>query len=173
MPLHRNRPGAFFLAQALFAFATLAWIFQAATPSLAQENPVEEAQREILLVESKNGTHRFQVELALNAEERNRGLMERQSLPPASGMLFLFEPPRRVGMWMKNTLIPLDMLFIDSGGIIRFIAHRRQPHSLDVVSAPVLTKAVLEIIGGQAAELGIAVGDKVRHRLLPAANQEE
>lgn len=132
--------------------------------------PAAAAQQfEPLEIESAAATHRFQVELALDDESRRRGLMERPSLAPDAGMLFIFEPQRRVAMWMKNTWIPLDMLFIDAAGVIRYIAHKREPHSLDITAAPEPVLAVLEIPGGRAEELGIEVGDRVKHRLLGAA----
>lgn len=125
-------------------------------------------QREILEIASGDDLHRFRVELAVTPPERQRGLMERPYLPPDEGMLFLFDPPQPVAMWMKNTWIPLDMLFIDDAGEIRFIAAERVPFSLDITSFRGATRAVLEIAGGRAEELGIRVGDKVGHpRLFP------
>lgn len=91
-------------------------------------------------------------------------MMFRTSLAPDRGMIFPYSPPQAVGFWMKNTLIPLDMLFIRADGTIARIA-TAQPHSLDQVSSVEPIVAVLEIAGGRAAELGIREGDRVEYRL--------
>ena len=151
----------------------VAWIFCLLTLALFLPGAAAARHFEPLEIESAAGTHRFQVELALDDESRQRGLMERPSLAPDRGMLFIFEPRRRVAMWMKDTWIPLDMLFIDAAGVIRFVAPMREPHSLDITASPEPVRAVLEIRGGRAAELGIAAGDRVRHRLLGTAGQQQ
>ena len=86
-------------------------------------------------------------------------------LPSDQGMLFPQAAPRVMSMWMKNTLIPLDMLFIDAGGRIVYIRERATPESEDIISIPTPVKAVLELPGGQCAALGIRAGDQVRHAL--------
>lgn len=107
----------------------------------------------------------FTVEIADTEELRQRGLMFRQRMPENRGMLFDFGQSRPVGMWMKNTYIPLDMLFIRADGTIAYIAENTVPKSLDVVgvSEPVL--AVLELAGGSARRNGIRAGDTVYHRI--------
>ena len=119
---------------------------------------------ERLAIITKDGTsHVFQVEVAREDNDRQRGLMFRQVLDEDKGMLFEFDPPYVVTMWMKNTQLPLDMVFIFKDGTIAHIAERTKPFSLDVVSAGVPVSGVLEIRGGLAQKLGIAVGDKVEH----------
>jgi len=115
-----------------------------------------------LVIRSAKGEHRFDVEVALNPEDQERGLMFRKSLAADSGMLFPMEPPRTASFWMKDTLIPLDMLFIHTDGTIAFIKAMTQPYSREPVSAGVPVAAVLELAGGRAAELGVREGDRVR-----------
>ena len=121
-------------------------------------------QSERIEIETGEGVAVFQVELAITPAQLQRGLMERRYLPPNAGMMFRFSPPRRASMWMKNTWISLDMLFIDSKGVIRFIAPMTTPHSLNLISSPMPVSSVLEIAGGRAEELGIKVGDRVLHK---------
>lgn len=105
----------------------------------------------------------FAIELARTPGELAQGLMHRPSLAADAGMLFDFGHPQRVSMWMKDTLIPLDMLFAATDGRIVAIAKRTVPHSLDTVSAPGPVLAVLELNSGTAERLGIAVGDRLDH----------
>jgi uncharacterized membrane protein (UPF0127 family) len=113
-----------------------------------------------LEIRSANGTHRFTVELARTAEEQAQGLMFRKHLGPNEGMLFPFSPARPASFWMKNTLIPLDMVFIRPDGSIGRIAANTTPLSLEPVSFGEPAAAVLEIAGGRAAQLGIREGDR-------------
>jgi uncharacterized membrane protein (UPF0127 family) len=106
---------------------------------------------------------KFEVELALNDAERARGLMFRDKLGPYDGMLFDFYQEAPVSFWMKNTLIPLDMVFIAGDGTIRHIHANAVPHSTDTVPSEFPVRAVLEINGGSAKLLGIKAGDKVKH----------
>jgi uncharacterized membrane protein (UPF0127 family) len=114
-----------------------------------------------LTVQSRGGTHRFTVEIARTPEQQAQGLMHRQSLAPDRGMLFPYDPPQDASFWMKNTLIPLDIIFIRADGTIARIAENTVPLSLEPVSSLEPVGAVLEIAGGRAAELGIQAGDKV------------
>jgi uncharacterized membrane protein (UPF0127 family) len=98
-------------------------------------------------------------------ERSQQGLMFLRWLPPDQGMLFPEDTPRVMHMWMKNTLIPLDMLFIDAKGRIIGIHERATPRSEDIITSPAPVKAVLELAGGACAQLGIRVGDQVRHAL--------
>ncbi len=100
-------------------------------------------------------THRFKVEVARTPEEQQRGLMFRTSLPKDGGMLFPFEHPRIASFWMKNTLIPLDMIFVRADGSIDRIAENTVPESLEPVASGGDVAAVLELAGGTAAALGI------------------
>ena len=114
-----------------------------------------------LTVESKGKTHRFIVEVARTSEEQATGLMNRSTLAPGRGMIFPFETPRPASFWMKNTLIPLDIIFIRADGTIANVEANTVPMSLEGVNSVGTVAAVLEIAGGRAAELGIAAGDRV------------
>jgi len=107
------------------------------------------------------GTHSFKVEVARTENDQARGLMFRESLAPDAGMIFPMDPPRWASFWMKNTVIPLDMIFIRADGTIARIAAETVPYSLDPVDSGEPVAAVLEIAGGRAATLGIAEGDRV------------
>ena len=126
------------------------------TPSLA-------ADPNTLEIVSKTGVHVFAVELAVTDEERARGLMERRSLPEGHGMLFKFEPDQIITMWMHNTYIPLDMIFIRSDGRILRIAENTKPLSDATISSGGPARGVLEVIAGTARKLGLAPGDRVAH----------
>ena len=114
-----------------------------------------------LTIRSGSRSHRFLVEVARSPQEQATGLMNRQSLGPDRGMIFPFAEPQVASFWMKNTLIPLDMIFVRADGTIANIAANTVPLSLDAVSASEPVTAVLEIAGGRAAELGIKAGDRV------------
>lgn len=108
--------------------------------------------------------HTFEVEIANTPETRSRGLMFRRSLPADGGMLFDFAANETdVSMWMKNTYIPLDMLFIRANGTIRHIAENTTPFSEATISSRGPVKAVLEVAGGTCQRLGITAGDRVVH----------
>ena len=114
-----------------------------------------------LTITSSTGTHRFTVEVAETPEQQAQGLMNRQSLAPDRGMVFPRNPPGDASFWMKNTLIPLDLIFIREDGSIARIAENAVPLSLDPIPSLEPVSAVLEIAGGRSAELGIKAGDKV------------
>ncbi|MCB2114485.1 MAG: DUF192 domain-containing protein [Parvularculaceae bacterium] len=119
-----------------------------------------------LTIVSATGEHRFAVEIADDDEERRIGLMHRKSMPENAGMLFDFGPDVAVrSMWMKNTLIPLDMAFIDAKGRIVRIAADATPRSLASISSGAPVLAVLEVNGGRFKALGVREGDYVRHPL--------
>jgi uncharacterized membrane protein (UPF0127 family) len=107
----------------------------------------------------------FTIELAQTPEELERGLMNRASMPADAGMLFNFALDRPVAMWMKNTVIPLDIVFILGDGTIAGIAQRAVPMSLAIIPSPGPVRAVLELNGGTADRLGIKIGDKVGYPL--------
>lgn len=102
------------------------------------------------------------IEIATSPEAKMKGLMFRESLPMRQGMLFLYTPPQSARMWMKNTLIPLDMLFIDADDRIVHIHADAKPHDLTPISAGRPVAAVLEINGSEAEQLDIRVGDIVK-----------
>jgi uncharacterized membrane protein (UPF0127 family) len=111
---------------------------------------------------------RFSVELADTAEERARGLMFRDSMPSSSGMLFLYPAPQPASFWMKNTLIPLDMIFAERTGVVTHVHPMAVPGDLTAIDGGPDVLAVLEINGGLAARLGIVPGSVLRH---PALDQ--
>jgi len=121
------------------------------------------AGRQTLEIAAKTGVHAFAVEMATTEAERAQGLMNRKSLPEGQGMLFDFQRDQEVGFWMKNTYIPLDMIFIRSDGRIMRIAENTEPLSERIVPSNGAVRAVLEVIGGTARKLGIAPGDRVAH----------
>jgi uncharacterized membrane protein (UPF0127 family) len=114
-----------------------------------------------LTIVSANGPHPFTVEVATTPAQMEQGLMYRRSLAPDAGMLFDYGGPSMAMMWMKNTLIPLDMLFVDATGHIVNIHERAVPGSLDTIAAAAPVRATIELNGGTAARLGIRSGDKV------------
>lgn len=134
-----------------------------AMPASAQTLMPDFARDTLVLITADGAEHRFSVELAQTPEERAFGLMFQESLAPDSGMLFDYGRPRRVTMWMKNTLIPLDMLFIAADGRIRNIRERAVPQSLAPIPSDGRVRGVLELRGGTVDRLGIAAGDLVRH----------
>lgn len=114
-----------------------------------------------LEIRSGGKVHRFTVEVARTADEQATGLMNRARLGPNEGMVFPFASPRPASFWMKNTLIPLDMIFVRADGSIARIAAMTTPHSLDPVGVSEPVAAVLEIAGGRAAQLGITADARV------------
>lgn len=114
-----------------------------------------------LTVASQRGRHSFRVEVARTPQEQARGLMFRTELGPDEGMIFPRNPPDYASFWMKNTPLPLDIIFIGTDRRINNIAAMTTPYSLNSVASEGLASGVLEIRGGRAAELGIAPGDKV------------
>lgn len=144
----------------------LALVLTACTASKpADKEPVrveDGAQTVSLTIRSGDKVHRFNVEVARTPQEQGQGLMFRKELPPNGGMLFPFDPPQVASFWMKNTVIPLDMIFIRPDGTIAHIAANTEPYSLTPVSSGQMNSAVLEIAGGRAAELGIRENDVIR-----------
>ncbi|PHS29527.1 MAG: hypothetical protein COA85_00040 [Robiginitomaculum sp.] len=131
----------------------------------AEPKLVEFGAPEPLVIETQNGPVSLSVEFANTDEERSQGLMFRTELAKDTGMLFDFEGPRQVNMWMKNTLISLDMIFISADGHIISIARNARPKSLRTIPSGGLAAAVLEISGGGSRKYGIARGDLVRHAM--------
>ena len=116
-----------------------------------------------LTIVSVTGRHRFKVEVAETPEQMAQGLMFRRSLAPDAGMLFDYKQPTAATMWMRNTLIPLDMLFVDTQGKIVNIQQRAVPQSDNVIATAAPVRAVIELNGGTAERLSIAPGDQVVH----------
>jgi uncharacterized membrane protein (UPF0127 family) len=114
-----------------------------------------------LTVQTAGGPQKFTIELALSPAQMEQGLMFRRSMAPNAGMLFDFKTPTNVTMWMKNTVIPLDMLFLDPKGRIIDIHERAVPYSTDMIVAKAPSRYVIELNGGTAARLGIKPSDQV------------
>jgi uncharacterized membrane protein (UPF0127 family) len=131
----------------------------AATPVVLERSPAG-LQQIPLTIASAGKTHRFTVEVAASPQEQATGLMNRPSLAPDRGMIFPYSPPQPVAFWMRNTLIPLDMIFIRADGTIARIA-TATPLDETPVPGGEPVAAVLELAGGRAAELGIREGAKV------------
>jgi uncharacterized protein len=134
-----------------------------ATGLTAVVAPAVAADPSTLEIVSKSGVHVFSVEIAETDEERAKGLMFRKELPEGTGMLFDFKRDQEISMWMRNTYIPLDMLFITADGRIRRIAENTVPLSERTIPSGGPVRGVLEVIGGTAKKLGIAPGDRVAH----------
>ena len=148
-----------FLLAALAAFALAACSPQEAADPLAP-------QKALTIVSADGVSHPFTVELARTPAELEMGLMNRTHLDADAGMLFdLGSPEREASFWMKNTLLPLDMLFIRADGTIRRIQANAVPLALTPILSGGSVRAVLELNGGRAAALGIKAGDKVHHPL--------
>jgi len=114
-----------------------------------------------LVVKSGGKVHNFQVEVARDRFEQAQGLMFRRAMGADEGMLFPFEAPRRASFWMRNTVIPLDIIFVGGDGRILNVAANTVPYSEEQILSEGQASAVLELIGGRAAQLGIKAGDKV------------
>lgn len=115
----------------------------------------------LAIINSKGEAHHFNVITAATPEQRAKGLMDVKHLDKDSGMLFLFEQPKQVSFWMKDTYIPLDMLFINEKGVIVNIHENAKPLSLDIMSSEKPVSRVLEINGGESKARNIATGDVV------------
>jgi uncharacterized membrane protein (UPF0127 family) len=120
------------------------------------------ADQSALTIESASGKQPFTVELATTSDQMALGLMFRQSMPADAGMLFIYPSEQHVEFWMKNTLIPLDMLFIGADGHIKHIAQRTIPLDETPIPSVEEVKSVLEVNGGTVERLGIKTGDMVR-----------
>lgn len=130
----------------------------ASTPQIVSDD-----QSGSLWITTGTGIHNFVVEIAATPEQQSRGLMYRKSMAADHGMLFILRQPRKVSFWMKNTYIPLDMLFLGRDGTILQIDEMTEPLTEDPHRSGMEVTGILEINGGLARELGISVGDKVRH----------
>ncbi len=152
-PVLAPAPRAFFVREAL------------AQEALAQEAPA--ALEPLTIVTDPKGAHRqehrLSVEVMRNDADREHGLMDRQYLPPDRGMLFQFDREQNVLMWMKNTYIPLDMIFISPEGAVTHIHENAEPLSEAIISSDGPALGVLEVNGGYAKKIGLKEGDLVRH----------
>jgi len=140
-----------------------------AGPALAQAPAVPQSfAKDTLSIETADGkTHRFTVELAITPQQQMQGLMFRRQMAADAGMLFVYQRPEPAAFWMRNTFIPLDMIFIGPDGRILNIAERTVPQTDTPVPSAGPVKGVLELNGGATSRLGIKPGDRVRHSSLP------
>jgi uncharacterized membrane protein (UPF0127 family) len=122
-----------------------------------------EAALEPLEIVTSTGAHQFQVEVARTTRERERGLMDRRSMPRNQGMLFDFHIEQTVTMWMKNTYLPLDMIFVARNGRVTALQQNAVPMSETIIPSGPPAYAVIELNGGVAQEIGLEVGNLVRH----------
>ena len=134
----------------------------------AQSRAEKIKAQETLEIAGASGKHRFTIEVAKDDAQRAKGLMFRQSMAPDHGMLFDFGVDQPVSMWMKNTYIALDMLFLKADGTIHRIAERTEPMSERTISSGGTIRGVLEINAGMSEKLGIKAGDRIIHPLFPA-----
>ena len=125
---------------------------------------------ERIVLVTATGSHEFQAEIAGTPEQRQLGLMYRQSLPKNHAMLFDYHAVGSISMWMKNTYIPLDMIFITANGRVSSIAANTVPFSEKVISSNGAVRAVLEVNAGTAARIGLQPGDKVLHEIFSSKN---
>jgi uncharacterized protein len=141
----------------VLAVAVALCAFAGAAARAASVQPLE--------IVTKNGVQVFSVEMATTEQEKETGLMYRKELPDGKGMLFDFSPEQQVSMWMKNTYISLDMIFIRADGRILRIAENTEPLSTKIIPSGGPAKGVLEVIAGTAKKYGIEPGDRVAHPL--------
>jgi len=165
----RQIPSPDFLRRARFTLAGLLCLALGAQ-AFAQIAPLEDLAAfpsgPLTISDGKKARHVFQVWLADSPQRQAQGLMFVRALPDLRGMLFVHDAPQPISMWMKNTYIPLDMVFIDAHSRIQQIVEQTTPHSLDIIRAKDPALAVLEIAGGEAKRLGLHPGQHVSHAAL-------
>jgi len=164
--MERTRRGLLIgmLSSACATVLTVEIAFQGA--AAAQSSPFPVSQ---LTVETARGRFAFTVEVADTGARRVQGLQGRRTLEPNAGMLFDFQTPQMVSMWMKDTYLPLDMIFVGEDGVVLNIAEKTVPHSLILIASAGKALAVLEVNAGTARRLGIRPGDRVFHSIFDRA----
>lgn len=165
-PQPHNQPK---LAAAIVAIVAVVACFSVAPSWFTTETGVARAKtaftvaEQELSIQTDSGAVSFKLELAVTPDQTARGLMFRRSMPKQQGMLFFFGEERLVQMWMKNTYIPLDMVFLNSAGRIVHVHKGAVPHSLDVISSQVPARFVLEVNAGEAQQFGLKPGQQASH----------
>jgi len=163
----RRRPFATMRGACRYAFLALCLASAPATVLIARPAQAQEAKvaLEPLSIVTASGPHKFSVEVMRTDAERERGLMFRRYLPPDRGMLFNFDFEQPVIMWMKNTYLPLDMIFMDRSGRVVSIAADTEPLSEKIIPSGAPVYAVLEVNAGTSARIGLKVGDHVYNEI--------
>ena len=146
-----------------FTFIAIAVIVIGINLSYADTIRVPPFEKSTVTIFSKYGNHKFQVEVAKTISQQRRGLMYRRSMDRDAGMLFVYSVPQILKMWMKNTLLPLDLLFIDTNGLIASVKERATPGSEQTISSGEPAIAVLELNGGTVSRLNIVPSDRVKY----------
>ncbi len=131
--------------------------------SFGQGQNFQTFEKNRLAIKTRTGRHEFSVEIARRPKQQRQGLMFRRRMAADAGMLFIYRSSEPASMWMKNTFIPLDLLYIDGTGKIVGFHQRAVPHSLEVITSKQPVRAVLEVNAGTAARLQLAIGDRVLH----------
>ena len=154
-----------FRARTHAAFALLLLVMSLLPPAARASGSFDTQKLQAVTVVTQNGDQTFMIQCANTPSQRDRGLMFRKRLPDRQGMLFDFGRNQEIRMWMKNTLIPLDMIFIQSDGRIHRIEQNTKPGSFRLISSNGSVRAVLEVRAGASKKYGIAPGDRVIHPL--------
>jgi uncharacterized protein len=141
-----------------------AWFFVFLTATVGLLHPAFAMRRETLKLHTAAAVRTIDIEIADTVQEKAQGLMFRTSLADNQGMLFFYDVPQEITMWMRNTYIPLDMVFIRADGIVHRIEARTEPLSETIIGSRGEVSACLELAGGAAERLGLKPGDKVEHR---------
>jgi uncharacterized membrane protein (UPF0127 family) len=162
-PYVYHLPGRIAVNAVLLMFCALLIGTVAATVSQA------DMRRDTLKLITATGQYDFDIEIANTSEEKARGLMFRRSLGERAGMLFPYEPPQEATMWMRNTYIPLDMVFIRADGVVHRIEANTEPFSERIIESRGDVAAVLELKAGTAAKIGLKPGDHVRQSMFKPA----
>ena len=147
-----------------FALTTLLLALPMVSSAQTSKNDVVDFGAPVpLSIVSEGGTHEFMVERAVSLDQQARGMMFRETMGADTGMIFEFDEPKVATIWMKNTSIPLDILFVRSNGRILKIEHMAQPYKLRSASSEAVVASVVELQGGRSRDLGIMPGDLVKH----------
>ena len=154
----KNTVSVLFRASIIVMLTVMTWNLALATSDSRGDSTI--------VIATRDAQHVFTIEIARTPAEMERGLMYRERLDADRGMLFLYDDDREVAFWMKNTLIPLDLIFADASGRIVAIAERAVPLSTALIPSPGPVRAVLEVNGGTARRLHIQVGDRLLHPAL-------
>jgi uncharacterized protein len=147
------------MSKTFAALAALLWLALCAS-ALADDKPLPVTT---IVIDTDHGPHSFRVEIAADPASQEKGLMYRKAMAPDAGMLFEFPRPAMEYFWMKNTILPLDIIFIRANGTISSIAPNAVPYSTTTIPSMEPVRAVLELNGGRAAQLGIEPDDVVHH----------